>query len=72
MYGGKNTLIRASVDRRAGCQPGCKFLEKLVFREKIKIPRLLFEDGGSRVTTSIRHPFTEGGLMGYKLYTRLL
>ena len=53
-------------------QPGCKFLEKLVFREKINIPRLLFEDGGSRVTTSIRRPFTEGGLMGYKLYTRLL
>ncbi len=35
MYGGKNTLIRASVDRREACSPDVILskIEKLVFRQ---------------------------------------
>ena len=51
MYGGKNTLIRASAGRREACQPGCKFLEKPVFREKINKnpPPSSLEDGENPV-----------------------
>ena len=39
MYGGKNTLIRASVDRREACSPDVTLLKNLFFNSlKIIIP----------------------------------
>ena len=54
MYGGKNTLIRASVDRREACSPDVILSKNLFFDSLLHIVRRTIYHGAQRYITARR------------------